>query len=97
MILNLPTKIDFGQMKFGSSYSRDYIIKNTTNQGINITDFSKSCSCVQASLKVSHLSPNESTTINVTVTPGSTGLFSRSMAFKINGQSYTVTLTGHAS
>ena len=97
MILNLPVKIDFGQMKFGNSYSRDYIIKNTTNQVISITDFGKSCSCTTASLKTNKLEPNESTTIHITVTPGSPGLFSRSIWFQLNGQKYTITLSGHAS
>jgi len=97
MILNLPTKIDFGQMIFGNSYTRDYIINNTTNTGIEISNLHRSCSCTEVYLDKNILKPNESTTIKVTVKPGSTGIFSRSFWFNLNGQSYTITLTGHAS
>lgn len=98
MILNLPTKIDFGAIKFGQSYTKEYIIKNTHSSVIQITDIGRSCSCTEVSMNgKSILQPNESTSIKVTITPGSTGIFSRSFWFKINGQSYTVTLLGHAS
>jgi hypothetical protein len=97
MILNLATKIDFGAMKFGQSYTKNYEIKNTSSSAITVTDLGRSCSCTEVSLDKTVIKPNESVYVKVTVTPGSTGLFSRSFWFKINGQSYTVSLSGHAS
>ena len=97
MILNLPTKIDFGSMKFGQSYTKDYEIKNTSSSVITVTDLGRSCSCTEVSMNKTVIQPNESTYIKVTVTPGSTGIFSRSFWFNLNKQRYTVTLSGHAS
>lgn len=97
MILNLPTTIDFGQMSFGNSYSRSYIINNTTDSILEIKDLGRSCTCTEVSASKTLIKPKEQGIINVTVTPGSTGIFSRSFWFTLNNQRYTVTLTGHAS
>lgn len=97
MILNLPTKIDFGQMSFGNSYSRSYIINNTTNTTLEIKNLGRSCTCTEVSVNKTIIQPKEQGVINVTVKPGSTGIFSRSFWFDLNNQRYTVTLTGHAS
>ena len=97
MILDIPTKIDFGSMKFGQSYTQDYVIKNTKDVDIVITNLGRSCSCTEVSLDKTLIHPNETATVKVTVKPGSTGLFSRSFWFNLNSQHYTVSLTGHAS
>ena len=72
------TEINAGQMKLGSSASFNVVIRNDYPEKVKITAVNKSCTCTVATLEgPSELHKGEASLVRVTITPGSTGAFSR--------------------
>lgn len=77
MILD-RNEVNLGKMKFGETKSFNVVIKNNYPEKVKINTVTKSCTCTTASLEgLSELFPNQQTLLAVSVTPGSTGAFSR--------------------
>ena len=71
-------EINAGNMKFGSSASFNVVIKNNYPEKVKITTVTKSCTCTEATLEgPSELNSGEQSLVRITITPGSTGAFSR--------------------
>lgn len=81
-MISIPgTEMDFGDMKYGKSYTKDFIITNNDNKPLLIKELGKSCTCTNVVMDNNLIPAKGKGTVRVTVTPGSTGLFLRSFWF----------------
>lgn len=81
-MISIPgTEMDFGDMKFGKSYTKEYVITNNDNEPVLINSLGKSCTCTNVRMDDLLIPAKGKGIIYVTVTPGSTGLFLRSFWF----------------
>ena len=79
-------EMHLGNLKFGQPYNFKYSLKNTSAEEVKITKLIVGCSsCTTANTSNSIVAPGESTDINVTFTPGSTGATTKAV-----NVSYTV-------
>lgn len=75
MLIANKEELDLGTLKFGVPYSFKYVLTNNSEESITITKLILGCnSCTKAYCERSVVGPHESTDINVTFTPGSTGM-----------------------
>ncbi len=98
-MISLPgTEMDFGDMKYGKSYSKDYVITNNDDKEVVISQLGKSCTCTKVWMDSNVIPPRGKGIVHVTVTPGSTGLFLRSFWFSAgNRGATTIKLKGKAT
>lgn len=85
-------EVNFGNIKFGQTYTRDYKVSNYTPHGIRIENLGKSCTCTNITALNPEPKSGDTCIIKVDITPGSTGLFARSFWFDAGGQHYHVTV-----
>lgn len=62
---NNPYTWDFGQVEEGEVLKHDFVLKNDSQDTLNIKDISTSCGCTVSSVKQEMLLPGESTLIEV--------------------------------
>lgn len=93
MIAIQGDEMDFGNMQFGKSYSKDFKITNKGSSPITITSLGKSCTCTEAWTDNKEIPAGKVGIIHVKVTPGSKGLFLRSFWFTA-GSTHTIKLKG---
>jgi len=93
MIVIQGDEMDFGNMLFGKSYTKDFKITNRSSEPIKITNLGKSCTCTEAWTTNDIIPPHKEGIIHVRVTPGSKGLFLRSFWFTA-GSTHTIKLKG---
>lgn len=75
MLTTNTPKIELGSIRYGVPVSFSYRVKNESDKTINITQLLAGCSaCTRASTQDSILSPGQEGLVNVTFTPGSTGV-----------------------
>lgn len=60
-----PYSWDFGQVKEGGILKHNFILRNKSDEILNIKDVTTSCGCTVSKVKKKILSPNESTVIEV--------------------------------
>jgi hypothetical protein len=66
---------NLGNLKFGSDTTFHYTIKNEGSQAVEVPSLAIDCSpCTKASMNKGSLQPGETADVQVTFTPGSTGL-----------------------
>jgi len=81
MLIANQQEIYLGDLKFGSPYSFKFIVKNASSQPIKINKLVVGCgSCTTAATTKSNLLPGETSNIDVTFTPGSTGAQSKNVS-----------------
>lgn len=83
-------EVNFGIIKFGQTYTRDYKVKNNTPHLIKVENLGKSCTCTAITALNPHVSPGDTCIVKVDITPGTTGLFSRSFWFDAGGKHYNI-------
>lgn len=89
-MISIPaTEMDFGDMKLGKSYTKDFIITNNDDKPLLIKELGKSCTCTLAWMDSNIIPAKGQGTVHVTVTPGSTGLFLRSFWFAAGNRGAT--------
>jgi hypothetical protein len=93
MIIIQGEEMDFGDMEFGKSYTKDFRITNRGDKPLTITSLGKSCTCTEAWTDSTIVQPQKDGIIHVRVTPGSKGLFLRSFWFTA-GATHTIKLKG---
>lgn len=98
-MISIPgTEMDFGDMKFGKSYTQDFTITNNDDKPLLIKELGKSCTCTEAWMDSNLIPPKATGVVHVKVTPGSTGLFLRSFWFVAgNRGATTIKLKGKVS
>ena len=64
-----PATLDLGTVIYGEVAQTEFILTNNTNQTVNLTRVSTSCSCTQAKAEKLQLAPYESTKIKVSFDP----------------------------
>lgn len=80
--------IHLGNIKNGIPVHFKFIVSNKEDNIININSLHLGCgSCTQASIDKSELKQGESATIQVTFTPGSTGINNKSVTVDYNNGS----------
>lgn len=68
------TDIDLGQLRFGQPHKFKYIVTNNSTDSLIINKLVTGCSsCTKAYTSKTYLKTGESSDINVTFTPGTTG------------------------
>jgi hypothetical protein len=71
-------EVNLGKMSFGETKSFNVVVRNNYPEKVKINAVTKSCTCTTASLEgLSELFPGQQSLLVVTITPGSTGPFSR--------------------
>lgn len=71
-------EVNAGEMKMGSSATFNVVLRNSYPEKVKVTAVNKSCTCTVATLEgPSELAPGEQSLVVITITPGSTGIFSR--------------------
>lgn len=93
MLVIQGEEMDFGNMEFGKSYTKDFKITNRSDKPILVTELGKSCTCTEAWMDNSVIPANGNGIIHVKITPGSKGLFLRSFWFKA-GATHTIKVKG---
>lgn len=94
MLQTNQQKKDLGSLKFGQPYTFFYEITNPTSTPVTVTKLVMGCnSCTKAFIENNIIPPNSSTKINVTFTPGSTGLQSKYIDVLYSGQSLSLKFT----
>lgn len=74
MLTTNQKELDLGHVKFGQPYNFKFTLKNSSKQEVHITKLVVGCqSCTTAYTNKPNVAPGETTDINVTFTPGSTG------------------------
>ncbi|MBN1552688.1 DUF1573 domain-containing protein [bacterium] len=63
------TRFDFGKIYHQDSLSHDFLIKNTGNSTIHITDIKTDCGCTAAVVDSSAINPGETLAIHVNLKP----------------------------
>jgi rhodanese-related sulfurtransferase len=64
-----PESRDLGQVIYGDVATADFTLTNNTNDVVNITKITSSCSCTSAKAQKTQLQPNESTILTVSFDP----------------------------
>lgn len=71
---------DLGNLKFGKPHNFNYIITNSGDTIITVTKLLLGCqSCTTASISKQVIGVGQSSSIDVTFTPGSTGIQNKSL------------------
>ena len=75
----ITKEYNFGTLEFGKTYNKDFTLSNDTNQTITITKvINGGCTCVVSKVIKTIVRPGDTSSLSVSITPGSKGIFRRS-------------------
>lgn len=81
-------EIDLGNLRFGNPHNFFFEVSNDSKDTIYITKIILGCNaCTRASMEKSSVAPGETVKLNVTFTPGSTGINNKSITIVYSGTS----------